>query len=70
MQPAKQEALQTIAKMPEDVDMEEIMYQLYALEKVRRGIGCAEGRSASSTRLSTDALCKLSSSYLASDLRR
>jgi hypothetical protein len=37
MQPAKQEAIQTIAKMPEDVDMEEIMYQLYVLEKVRRG---------------------------------
>ena len=37
MQPAKQEAMQTIAKMPEDVDMEEIMYQLYVLEKVRRG---------------------------------
>ena len=37
MQPAKQEAMQTIAKMPEDVDMEEIMYQLYVLEKIRRG---------------------------------
>ena len=37
MQPAKQEAIQTIAKMPEDVDMEEIMYQLYVLEKIRRG---------------------------------
>ena len=29
--------MQTIAKMPEDVDMEKIMYQLYVLEKVRRG---------------------------------
>jgi hypothetical protein len=37
MQPAKQEAMQTLAKMPEDVDMEVIMYQLYVLEKVRRG---------------------------------
>ena len=37
MQPAKQEAMQILAKMPEDVDMEEIMYQLYVLEKVRRG---------------------------------
>jgi hypothetical protein len=45
MQPAKQEAMQTIAKMPEDVDMEKIMYQLYVLEKVRRGReGVAKGR--------------------------
>lgn len=37
MQPAKQEAMQTIAKLPEDVDMEEIMYRLYVLEKIRKG---------------------------------
>ncbi len=36
MQPAKQEAMQTIAKLPENVDMEEIMY-LYVLEKIRKG---------------------------------
>ncbi len=37
MQPAKQEAMQTIAKLPENVDMEEIMYRLYVLEKIRKG---------------------------------
>ncbi|PZN76543.1 MAG: hypothetical protein DM484_16455 [Candidatus Methylumidiphilus alinenensis] len=37
MQPAKQEAMQTIAKLPENVDMEEIIYRLYILEKIRKG---------------------------------
>ncbi len=37
MQPAKQEALETIGKLPDDVDMDEIMYRLYVLDKVRKG---------------------------------
>ena len=37
MQPAKQEALETIGKLPDDADMEEIMYRLYVLDKVRKG---------------------------------
>ena len=37
MQPVKQEALNTIDKLPEDVDMDEIMYRLYVLDKVRKG---------------------------------
>lgn len=37
MQAVKQEALDTIARLPEDVDMEEIMYRLYVLENIRRG---------------------------------
>ena len=31
MHAAKQEALNTIGKLPEDTDMEEIMYRLYVL---------------------------------------
>jgi len=37
MHAAKQEALETIRKLPEDVDMEEIMYRLYVLDKIRKG---------------------------------
>lgn len=36
MQAVKQEALNTIARLPEDTDMEEIMYRLYAFENIRR----------------------------------
>ncbi|MEJ2423564.1 MAG: hypothetical protein P8101_03745 [Candidatus Thiodiazotropha sp.] len=34
---AKQEALETIGKLPDDTDMDEIMYQLYILDKIRKG---------------------------------
>ncbi len=37
MQAAKQEALNTICQLPEDADMEEIMYRLYVLDKIRKG---------------------------------
>ena len=37
MQLAKQEALEAIDKLPDDVDMDEIMYRLYLLVKVRKG---------------------------------
>jgi len=37
MQPIKQEALNTIEQLPEDVDMEEIMYRLYVVDKIRKG---------------------------------
>ena len=37
MQPVKQEALNTIEQLPEDVDMDEIMYRLYLIEKIRKG---------------------------------
>ena len=37
MQAAKQEALNTIDHLPEDADMEEIMYRLYVLDKIRKG---------------------------------
>ncbi len=34
---AKQEALKTIDQLPDDVDMDEIMYRLYVLDKIRKG---------------------------------
>ncbi|MFU8778642.1 MAG: hypothetical protein ACNA7M_13380 [Roseovarius sp.] len=34
---AKQDALEAIQRLPDNVDMEEIMYRLYVLEKVRKG---------------------------------
>ena len=37
MQHAKQDALEAIEKLPDDTDMDEIMYQLYVLDKVRKG---------------------------------
>ena len=37
MQPIKQGVLSTIDKLLEDVNMDEIMYRLYVLEKIRKG---------------------------------
>lgn len=52
MQHAKQEALETIGKLPDDTDMDEIMYQLYVLDKVRKGQEAVdEGRTISSEEL-------------------
>jgi len=42
MHAAKQEALDTIGKLPEDTDMDEIMYRLYVLDKIRKGQLAAE----------------------------
>jgi len=41
-QTAKQEALETIERLPDTVDTEEIMYRLYVLENIRRGQHDAE----------------------------
>ena len=52
MQPLKQEALNTINDLPDDTDMEEIMYRLYVLDKVRKGQEAAQqGRTISSNKL-------------------
>ena len=49
MHPAKQEALETIGKLPDDADMDEIMYRLYLLDKVRKGQKAVEaGRTITS----------------------
>ena len=37
MQALKQEALDTISQLPDDANMEEIMYRLYVLDKVQKG---------------------------------
>lgn len=33
----KQEALKAIDQLPDDADMDEIMYRLYVLDKIRKG---------------------------------
>jgi len=42
MEPLKKEAINIIANLPDDADMEEIMYRLYVLENIRRGRETAE----------------------------
>ena len=52
MQPVKQEALEIIGKLPDDTDMDEIMYRLYVLDKIRKGQEAVEqGRTVSSEEL-------------------
>ena len=52
MQAAKQEALDVITRLPDDTDMEEIMYRLYVLDKVRKGQEAVErGRTLTSEEL-------------------
>ena len=52
MQHAKQDAMETIGKLPDDADMDEIMYQLYVLDKIRKGQEAVEqGRTTSSEAL-------------------
>lgn len=55
MQAAKQDALNTINQLPENADMEEIMYRLYVLDKVRKGQEAVEkGETLSSEELRRD----------------
>lgn len=52
MQTAKQEALKTINQLPENTDMDEIMYRLYVLDKIRKGQDAVEqGQTLSSEAL-------------------
>ncbi len=52
MHAAKQEALNTISELPEDTDMDEIMYRLYVLDKIRKGQEAVEqGRTITSEEL-------------------
>jgi len=37
MESLKQEAIKAISTLPENVDLEEIMYKLYVIDKVRKG---------------------------------
>jgi hypothetical protein len=48
MEPLKKEAMDTIAKLPDNVDIDEIMYRLYVLDKIRKGREAVEeGRTIS-----------------------
>ncbi len=48
MHTAKQEALEAIQRLPDDVDTEEMIYRLYVLENIRRGQqDAAEGKTES-----------------------
>ena len=49
---AKQEAIDAIERLPDDVALDEIVYRLYVLNKVRRGLQDVEaGRCISSEEL-------------------
>ncbi|MGA2402956.1 MAG: hypothetical protein ABSG91_14830 [Syntrophobacteraceae bacterium] len=37
MESLKQEAISAIAKLPDSADIDEIMYRLYLIDKVRKG---------------------------------
>ncbi|MDQ2075478.1 hypothetical protein [Marinimicrobium sp. ABcell2] len=55
MQAAKQDALNTINQLPDNADMEEIMYRLYVLDKVRKGQEAVEqGKTLTSEQLQRD----------------
>ena len=55
MQALKQEALNTIAELPDDTDMEEIMYRLYVLENIRKGReDAAQGKTQSVDKVLSD----------------
>jgi len=48
MQTAKQEALEAIQRLPDNVDTEEMIYRLYVLENIRCGQNdAAEGKTES-----------------------
>jgi len=42
MQSVKEEAIKVISSMPESVDIDEIMYRLYVIDKIRKGRDAAE----------------------------
>jgi len=44
----KQQALNMIKRLPDDVNMDQIMYHLYVIEKINKGLqDIAEGRTVS-----------------------
>ncbi len=42
MEPLKQDAIEAITKLPNDAEIDDIMYQLYVLDKIRKGRKAAE----------------------------
>jgi hypothetical protein len=48
----KQQAIKVISALPENVDIEEIMYKLYVIDKVKKGESAVrEGKTISSEEL-------------------
>jgi hypothetical protein len=55
MQSAKQQALETLSNLPDDTDMEEILYRLYVLDKIRKGRQAVEeGETVTADQLGQD----------------
>lgn len=51
----KQDALETLQRLPDNADIEEIMYRLYVLENIRRGQQDAEqGKSTTAEQVLKD----------------
>ena len=42
MEPLKKEAMNTLANLPDDADIDEIMYRLFVLDKIRKGQAAVE----------------------------
>jgi len=42
MESLKEEAINAIAKLPDSADIDEIMYRLYVIDKVRKGEGAIQ----------------------------
>lgn len=42
MRSAREEALESISRLPDAATMDDIMYRLYVLDKIRMGLDCAE----------------------------
>lgn len=42
MESLKQEALNVISKMPDTAEIDDIMYRLYVIDKVRKGRGAVQ----------------------------
>jgi predicted transcriptional regulator len=55
-EPLKQEVMNAISKLPDDInDIEEIMYQLYVIDKIRKGRAASEqGRTITSENLKSE----------------
>jgi hypothetical protein len=52
MESLKQEAIKVISALPENVDLDEIMYRLYVIDKVKKGESAIkEGKSISNDEL-------------------
>ncbi|TNJ39116.1 hypothetical protein FGF66_05980 [Chlorobaculum thiosulfatiphilum] len=52
MESLKQQAIKVISALPENVDLDEIMYKLYVIDKVKKGESAVrEGKTISSERL-------------------